>query len=143
MDNDNVVDAYLLKAKRLGHAINLYRYPKAIDNMKKSNVSISLCPVSNNILGYVYDLRMHPGVEYMRRGVSVHLASDDPLKEEHEGLVDDFFMATIAWDLNLADIKMLAKNSLKNSFLTKKEKQAAISAWENQWNSFVEESLKK
>lgn len=143
MDNDDVVDAYLLKANRLGHAINLYRYPKAVDNMKKSNVSISLCPVSNNILGYVYDLRMHPGVEYMRRGISVHLASDDPLKEEHEGLVDDFFMATIAWDLNLADIKMLAKNSLKNSFLTKKEKQAAISAWENKWNSFVEESLKK
>lgn len=143
LPNDDVVDAYLLKANRLGHAINLYRYPKVIEAMKKDKVSISLCPVSNNVLGYVYDLRMHPGLEYMRRGVSVHLASDDPLKEEHEGLVDDFFMATVSWNLNLADIKMLAKNSLTNSFLTKKEKQAAVAAWEKQWDMYVDTALRK
>ena len=37
-----------------------------------------MCPSSNLCLGAVPDLRSHPVADFLRRGLAVHLATDDP-----------------------------------------------------------------
>lgn len=139
--NDNVADAYLLGAARIGHGLHLVQNPTLIEKYKETNRCVELCPISNNLLGYVYDLRTHPGLEYLRRGLAVSICSDDALYMEHEILTDDFYLSILSWNLSLADIKLLCRNSIQYSFTTDSQKQELMASWNKQWNDFVDKAL--
>ena len=139
--NDNLIDAYLLGVSRVGHGLNLYRYPDLLERYAKSEICLEVCVISNQTLGYTRDIRNHPAAEYLRRGVAVALCSDDPIYQEHETLTDDFFAAAIGWDLDLADLKQLGINSILYSGLEKTEKRRLMSAYREKWNEFVDWAL--
>ena len=135
---DNLIDAYLLEAARVGHGMNLYRYPKLLKDFADKEICLEACPISNMTLRYVKDLRLHPVAEYLKRGVTVSLCSDDPVCQEHEALVDDFFAGTVCWNLNLSDIKQLCINSIMYSGLDRKQKSQLSNAWKKAWNEFID-----
>lgn len=143
IDNDNLYDAVLLNCKRIGHGFNLFRYPNLIEEVKKNNICIEINPLSNQILGYIRDLRMHPGQSYLKQGVTCIISSDDPQIFKYQGLSYDLWSILLAWDLNLRDLKALSLNSLKYSALDPAEKEQAISRWRTDWDIFVNQSLKK
>ncbi len=136
--SDNLIDGYLLGAKRVGHGMNLYRYPKLLQRYAESEICLECCIISNQTLKYIKDIRLHPGIEYLKRGITISLCSDDPVCQEHEQLCDDFFAAIVCWDLNLSDIKQLCINSILYSGIDKKQKSQLISNWKKQWKQFVE-----
>ena len=140
-ENDNLIDAYLLGVSRVGHGLNLYRYPDLHRRYAKSEIALECCVISNQTLGYTKDIRNHPATEYLRTGVALCLCSDDPAYMEHETLTDDFFAATIGWDLSLADIKQLGINSLMYSGLDSHEKTKALKAYNTLWNRFIDDVL--
>lgn len=134
---DNLIDAYLLGCTRVGHGMNLYRFPKLLAAFADREICLEACPISNKTLRYVKDLRLHPVAEYLKRGVTVSLCSDDPVCQEHDTLTDDFFAAAVCWDLNLADIKQLCINSVMYSGLDRKQKSQLIASWKKAWNNFI------
>ncbi len=138
MENESVIDALLLNASRIGHGLNLYRYPELIESYLYSDIAVELCPISNHRLGYVYDLRLHPGLLLMRCGIPTVLCSDDGLFMTQRPQVDDFFAAILSWNLNLGDIKALCRNSIQYACLTLEETDRLMQVWESQWNNFVE-----
>lgn len=140
-ENENLIDAYLLGVSRVGHGLNLYRYPDLHRRYAKSEIALECCVISNQTLGYTKDIRNHPATEYLRTGVALCLCSDDPAYMEHETLTDDFFAATIGWDLSLADLKQLAINSLMYSGLDTYEKTKALKAFGKLWNAFIDDIL--
>jgi len=87
---------------------------------------------------YVKDLRLHPVAEYLKRGVTVSLCSDDPVCQEHETLTDDFFAGTVCWDLDLSDIKQLCLNSILYSGLDKQQKSQLSASWKKAWDEFLD-----
>ena len=125
--NHNMVDAYLLKSKRVGHGYNLYMFPKLLEKYKRANIALEVCPISNIRLGYVSDLRQHPAIEYMKRNIPIVIASDDR------------FAIIMAFDLSLAEIKQLCQNSIIYSGVSQKEKAKLMSAWHRQWQTFIDE----
>ena len=136
-DNDSVVDAYIVNSYRVGHAMNLYRFPNMMKQYKEKKTTIEVCMMSNYRLGYVRDLRLHPALQYMIFGIPIVLCSDDGLFMTRAPMVDDFYAAILCWDLNLGDIKAICRNSIIYSGLSEKEIARLMSAWEKQWNSFV------
>ena len=138
--NDNLIDAYLLGVARVGHGMNLYRYPDLLNRYANSEICLEVCVISNQTLGYTTDVRVHPATEYLRRGVAIALCSDDPTYQEHETLTDDFFAGIVSWDLDIADIKQLAINSLVYSGLDEYEKVKALKALNKAWQEFVKEA---
>lgn len=141
LQNKNLIDAYLLKSKRVGHALNLYMYPKLEEKFKKEKIAIEFCPISNLRLGYVKDLRKHPALGYFRKGIPVVICSDDPLFLENYSLVDDWFAAIVAFDLDLADVKQLCLNSILYSGLSNDEKKKLLKNWNNKWSEFIKEVI--
>ncbi len=137
----NLYDAILLNTKRIGHGFNLYHFPKLIQQAKEQNICLEICPISNQVLGYVGDLRLHPAIGYVRQGMPCTISSDDPMMFQTEGLSYDFWMAIMAWNLNLADIKQLCLNSIVYSSLTANEKKQALEAWQKAWQAFLDKSL--
>ncbi len=138
-DSDNLFDAYLLDAKRVGHAVNLYKYPSLLNEYKDKEICIESCLISNQSLGYVKDLRLHPAAEYLKRGLTLVLCSDDPVFFEKETLVDDFFAAIVCWNLSLAEIKHLCINSILYSGLQSKSRNLLMKNWKKNWDNFIED----
>lgn len=141
LDNDSVVDAYLLNSYRVGHALNLYRFPELLKQYKEKDIAIEVCLMSNYRLGYVKDLRLHPALQYLLNGITIVLCSDDGLFMTKAPLVDDFYAAILCWDLNLADIKSICLNSILYSGLSQNEIDRLKNAWQNKWDNFVTKQL--
>ena len=142
-DNDSVVDAYLLKSYRVGHAMNLYRFPDLMSKYANSSIAIEVCLMSNYRLGYVRDLRLHPALQYMIKGIPIVLCSDDGLFMARAPLVDDYYSAILSWDLSLGELKAICRNAITYSGLTQKENDRLMSAWERNWKAFVKEQIDK
>lgn len=137
----NPYDAVLLNSRRIGHGFNLVHSPELLKLIKKKNICIEICPISNQVLGYARDLRMHPAVGYLKQGVPCVIGSDDPLLFKTTGLSYDFWEAIMAWNLNLSDIKQLCLNSILYSSLSEEEKYHILESWERSWQLFVKQIL--
>ncbi|HRH65144.1 MAG TPA: hypothetical protein PLU53_02485 [Bacteroidia bacterium] len=136
-NNSDIVEAVMLRSKRIGHGLALIKHPKLMQLVKDRHIAVEVCPVSNQVLGYVADLRNHPAITWIRSGIPVTLNPDDP------GMMGytfsyDFYEAFMAWDLSLADLKMLAMNSINYSSLSQGEKRTALGKWKEKWKLFVD-----
>jgi len=133
----NLFDAMLVHPKRIGHGFNLFRFPVLEDHAIKECIALEVCPISNQSLQLVPDLRLHPAAGYLGRGVQCVLASDDPLVFGNDGLTYDFWEAFMSWDLGLRALKKLARNSLEHSSMSCDEKVAAIKRWSRRWDDWI------
>lgn len=140
-DDTNLYAAVSLGTKRVGHGLNLFRFPSLVKAIKEHNVALEVCPISNQLLRYTLDLRMHLIGEYMNRGVECVVCSDDPTILGNGGLSYDFWEVYYSQLLGLKEIKKLIINSYMYSGMTDKEYEKKIEKWEEKWNRFVEEEI--
>jgi len=135
--NTNVYDAVLLDSKRIGHGLNLVFYPELIKTVIEKDILIEISPISNQLLGYVPDLRTHPGRLLLKNGVQAAISSDDPSVFGYQGVTYDFWMVFVAWELDLKAVKKLVFNSIKYASLNELMKQKALQTLEKDWKHFV------
>ena len=136
MENENLYDAILLDAKRIGHGLALIKHPLLMQIVRERDIAIEVCPISNQVLGYISDLRNHPAVHYINSGLPVVLSPDDPGIMQHT-LSYDFYTAFMAWGLDLKGLKQLAMNSLLYSAMEPEEKERSLLSWRKKWAEFV------
>ena len=137
---NNAFDAILLGAKRVGHGIGYIKHPHLLNILREKGIAVEICPVSNQILGFFPDARVHPAVNYIRSGVPVVLGSDDPGTFGYDSFTVDWYYAFLSWGLDLADLKLLARNSLQYSSMTPNEVRYAISEkWHPLWERYIRE----
>lgn len=135
--NKNLYDAVLLKSKRIGHGLNLVHYPSLVQEVVKNDILVEVNPLSNKILGYIPDLRNHPARILLNNDVQCSISSDDPGVFGYEGLSYDFFMAFVAWELDLKAIKKLVFNSIEYSTLDEARKKKALQILQKEWEEFI------
>ncbi|MBO9690424.1 adenosine kinase [Chryseobacterium sp.] len=138
--NKNVLDVALLNNKRIGHGLNLIYFPKTMEQIRKQNKLVEVSPISNQILGYVSDLRNHPARVLLSNGVQCSINSDDPSVYGYTGLSYDFWVTQVYWELDLKAIKRLVFNSINYSSLKDNEKKKAVAYLDQQWNNFVQKT---
>lgn len=141
--SDNLYDAILLGTKRIGHGFNLFRFPGLMKRAIENDICIEINPLSNQILGYIRDLRMHPAHQYIDQGINCTISSDDPLIFDYHGLSYDYWNIYMAWELSLADLKKLSQNGIQYSALSAPEKAKALKVWKSRWNTFVTKTLEE
>ena len=129
--NRNVEYALDLGIKRLGHGMNLYRYPDVEARAKAEGVMLEVCPLSNQLLGYVPDLRNHPAAGYIKRGLNVTISSDDCAIFDTTYLTDDLLLAYLCWDISMEDIRRCIVNSLQGD-------AAMLKLFEERWQEFLD-----
>ncbi len=142
-DDNNLYAAYLLGTKRIGHGMNLYRFPAVMESIKQDDIALEICPISNQLLRYVSDLRLHPVGEFLKRGIQCVVCSDDPQILGNDGLTYDFCEIYLSLLIDLRAIKKLIKNSYAYSGMNKEERNIALERWQVKWNIFVEDMLKQ
>jgi len=218
--NTNMIDAYLMSDRRIGHGFGLNNYPQLMDELayiqktplhtpceisgdltgyfakldelvnevlsidglsdnekyarfsgeilkytEKHPVSaanncidkdvrsmaLEICPISNQMLRYTPDLRLHPANALLHKGVQCVLANDDPQILGNTGLTYDFISAFLAWDLDLWQIKQLIVNSIVYSAIPRKKEFfvncyddiiTALNRFNVLWHNFLIEEIR-
>ncbi|XP_036360305.1 adenosine deaminase 2-A-like [Octopus sinensis] len=138
--DENLVDAILLGTKRIGHGYALVKHPALLKLVQKRNLPIEVCPISNQVLGFVHDLRNHPANYLIANNYPVVISSDDPAVWQASGLSHDFyltFMGMVSMKADLRVLKQLAINSIKFSSLPAAEREIALEDWKQRWNNFI------
>ncbi|XP_070150821.1 adenosine deaminase 2 [Polyergus mexicanus] len=136
----NLFDALLLNTKRIGHGYALTKHPILWDLVQQMGIAVEICPISNQVLSLVEDMRNHPATALFASGSPVIISSDDPGLWGVKGLSYDFyeaFMGLMSANSDLRSLKQLAMNSLIYSGMNSQEKNEALIRWQNKWNIFI------
>ena len=136
--NNNVIDVYLLCAKRIGHGFELAKLPHLAQYYAENGICVEICPVSNQLIRYFKDLRNHPGISLFNQEVPVTISPDDPAIFGYQGVSFDYWVAVMAWDMSIADVKKCIVNSIEYSSLNTTEKNKLMKKWQKQWTEFID-----
>ncbi|KAL1518157.1 hypothetical protein ABEB36_001824 [Hypothenemus hampei] len=142
--DENLVDAVLLNATRIGHAFAILKHPEVLDIVKQRNIALEICPISNQVLGLVNDLRNHPANFLIANGYPVVITADDPSLWNATGLSYDWYMTFMAMSSRHADLhllKQLAINSINYSVMEDELKEKALAQWRSDWQVFLQQII--
>ncbi len=106
----------VLGIDRLDHGNRSLEDAALTERLRSSQMTLTVCPLSNLKLGGIADLRRHPLRSMLDHGLHVTINSDDPAY--FGGYVQDNFVAVAdSLQLSKSQIVTLAKNSIRGSFL--------------------------
>lgn len=142
--DQNMLDALLFNTSRIGHGFALLRHPVAKDLSRRKGVALEVCPISNQVMMLVKDLRNHPAAALMSENHPLVISSDDPAMFGASGLSYDFYEAFVGFGgirSNVGALKELAMNSIRYSSLTLEQQEKALAQWQKSWDKFVSENV--
>lgn len=130
-DADYIWEAIdLLGIKRIDHGNNALQDEKLIEEIKRRDLALTVCPLSNLALKVVTDLKQHPLKKMLDLGLKPTVNSDDPAY--FGGQVNqNFIEIQEALDLSKEDLFVLAKNSFSYSLLDEGTKKKYIAELED------------
>merc|ERR1712146_230256 len=107
------------------------------DELEITTRAVECCPISNQELGYVQDMRDHPAAVMMAAGVPLTISPDDPAVLGYNSVTHDWWLAFVSWELDLVGLKQLAVNSIEHSALDSARRRKLYNTWERLWNDWV------
>ena len=115
----------LLQVERIDHGIRCDEDASLVKLLIEKQIPLTVCPLSNVKLRAVKNMQEHNILKLLRQGVLVTVNSDDPayfggyVNENYEAICENL-------DFSKEELKTLASNSFKASFLSDERKKHFI-----------------
>ena len=127
----------LLKVSRIDHGVRCEEDNRLMERLRREQVPLTVCPLSNLKLCVVEDLKRHNLKTLLDYGLCVTVNSDDPAY--FVGYIAENFLAVQqALGLDKKDIQRLVKNSFKAAFISQEEKKNYLAGVDRFVSSFKE-----
>ena len=112
----DVYDALQLRPQRIGHGIRAALDPVLMDELKRRDVALEVCPVSNECTGAVPRLADHPLPRLIQAGVPLTLSSDDPAMF-HTSVSREYEVAHEVLGVDTSTLVTIAREGFKRGFM--------------------------
>jgi adenosine deaminase/aminodeoxyfutalosine deaminase len=119
-------EALSIGSERIGHALSAARDLTLMQELKERAIPIELNPTSNFRTGVCPSFAAHPLRRYFDAGLLVTLNSDDPAFFGSD-LAHEYLLAHTEQGFSRSELRQLAANSIRASFLPEQEKAAWLS----------------
>jgi aminodeoxyfutalosine deaminase len=119
-------EALSIGSERIGHALSAVQDPNLLQELKMRNTVLELNPTSNLRTGVCQSFAAHPLRSYFNAGLLVTLNSDDPAFFGSD-LANEFLLAHKEQAFTREELRQLAANSIRGSFLPGTEKARWLS----------------
>ena len=106
---------------RIGHGVRCLEDPALVDELRRRQIPLEVCPTSNVCLGVVDRIEDHPLPRLMDEGLYVTINSDDP-PMFNTTLTDEYLQAVDVFGFDVETIQQLVLNALRVTFLPDAEK---------------------
>lgn len=104
----------------IGLASDERNNPALVDYVKKHNIPLTCCPVSNSFV--VDDMKGKEMLELLHQGIVITVNSDDPSYFQSY-ISDDLYALAEKYDLSREDVIQIAKNSFTAAWIPQEKKQ--------------------
>jgi adenosine deaminase/aminodeoxyfutalosine deaminase len=119
-------EALAIGSERIGHALSAIQDPALVQELKAREVPLELNPTSNVRTGVCASFAEHPLRRYFDAGLLVTLNSDDPAFFGSD-VANEYLLAHTEQGFTRSELRQLAANSIRASFLPAPAKAAWIS----------------
>ena len=109
--------------QRLDHGTNIVEDPALVEYVKKNEIGLTCCPVSNSFV--VDDMKGAEMLELLRNGIKITVNSDDPAYFQSY-ISEDLFALATKYDLTKEDIIQIARNSFEIAWMPEDKKVAYL-----------------
>jgi len=114
-------EALSIGSERIGHAVSAIKDESLLAELAARQIPLELNPTSNVRTGLCPTFSAHPLRPYFDRGLLVTLNSDDPAFFGSD-LANEFLLAHTQHGFNREELRQLAANSIRASFLPDSDK---------------------
>ncbi len=115
----------VVNVDRIDHGVQCIKDPTLIAYLRKTELPITVCPLSNKALGIVADLADHPLKQMCDAGLNVSINSDDP--PFFGGMINANYQAAYEHiGLSKEQLIACARNSIRASFVSEKDKKQML-----------------
>ncbi len=116
-------EALDIGSERLGHVLSAIDDPNLLEELKVRSIALELNPTSNVCTGVCASFAAHPLRRYFDAGLLVTLNSDDPAFFGSD-VANEYLLAHTEQGFTREELRQLAANSIRASFLPDAEKAA-------------------
>ncbi len=106
----------ILHAQRIGHGIRSIEDSNVVQLLRQRSVTLEVCPTSNLQTGVVDNFGLHPLRDLYVLGVNVTINTDDPSVSD-TSLTDEYMVAMMGLGVNLRDLRICTRSSIRAAFL--------------------------
>jgi len=105
-----------LNVERIGHGVTAKEDPKLVEYLRKKQIPIEMCPVSNLRTGVVASIHEHPIRDFFDRGLLVTVNSDDP-SLFHTDMNNEYITLHKELGFSVKELYQISMNGLKTAFI--------------------------
>jgi aminodeoxyfutalosine deaminase len=124
--SEAIWEALEIGSERLGHVLSAIQDPILLEELKKRGTGLELNPSSNVRTGVCPSFGAHPLRQYFDAGLLVTLNSDDPAFFGSD-VANEYLLAHTIQGFTREELRQLAANSIRASFLPDSEKEKWLS----------------
>lgn len=122
---ESVIKAINLGAYRLGHGIRSFEDDEAIELIKKNDICLECCPISNYNTKAIDDFYKYPILDFLEAGIAATLNTDNRTVSNTNYLKEIDFLKHYT-NINEEHIKQLNINAIKHAFISEELKEKLL-----------------
>lgn len=137
--SEHIREALDLGASRIAHGVTAVDDPDLVEELKRRDVTLDMCPTSNVQAGIVADLAQHPIARLHRLGVSVTCSTDDRVVS-NTNLTDELARSATALGLTRGELSSIALNAFRRGFGPALVLNRLLAEAEGEWSAWQTEA---
>jgi len=121
-----------LGCERIGHGVRAREDPQLVSFLRRRQIPLELCVVSNVRTNVCGSVETHPIRQYFEEGLMVTVNSDDPTMF-NTSITQEYLVLAQKLGFALGDIKVLSMNGIEASFMSDEDKKTMKALFDREW----------